>query len=101
MFAGANRPTMIILDDATSYSAPIRLAALKRALLDAATRHQIFVLRGKNFQLRRSSRSGLRPGDRTKWSSNYAFVEHLAFAFPEQFATTTLPISRSRPTCAQ
>jgi chromosome segregation ATPase len=44
MLADANRPTMVILDDATGYSDPIRLAALKRALLDAATRHQIFVL---------------------------------------------------------
>ncbi|WP_157264868.1 AAA family ATPase [Azohydromonas aeria] len=39
----AGRPTLILLDDALVHSDALRLAAMKRILFDAATRHQILV----------------------------------------------------------
>lgn len=39
----ANRPTLIILDDALVHSDPQRLAQMKRILFDAAQRHQILL----------------------------------------------------------
>jgi energy-coupling factor transporter ATP-binding protein EcfA2 len=39
----AGRPTLILLDDALVHSDAARLAAMKRILFDAATRHQILV----------------------------------------------------------
>ena len=40
----AGRPTLIILDDAVVHSDEERLAAMKRILFDAGTRHQILVM---------------------------------------------------------
>lgn len=39
----AGRPTLVLLDDALVHSDASRLAAMKRILFDAATRHQILV----------------------------------------------------------
>ncbi|MBC8737145.1 GTP-binding protein [Paraburkholderia sp. UCT31] len=44
MLQAAGRPTLLMFDDATVNSDPGRLSAIKKALLDAATRHQIIVL---------------------------------------------------------
>lgn len=40
----AGRPTLLILDDALVHSDPARLELMKRALFDAASRHQILLL---------------------------------------------------------
>src|SRR5690606_38004545 len=41
LLAEAGRPTLILLDDALVHTDGARLEAMKRALYDAATRHQI------------------------------------------------------------
>lgn len=43
LLKAAGRPTLLILDDAAVHTDAARRDALKRALLDAATRHQILV----------------------------------------------------------
>ena len=40
----AGQPTLLMLDDALTFSDPQRLAQMKRVLYDAATRHQILLL---------------------------------------------------------
>ena len=40
----ANKPTLLILDDALVHTDEERLGQMKRVLYDAATRHQILIL---------------------------------------------------------